>query len=64
MPSHFEKRYGQGKFEMVQVEDMGKEGCFDAAIKGMSNMLFGVAPHRQLIGTRLIADLSFERLKR
>ena len=34
MPGHFEKKYGEGKFEMVQVEDMEKEGCFDPAVQG------------------------------
>ncbi|RYP78483.1 hypothetical protein DL771_000436 [Monosporascus sp. 5C6A] len=39
MPDHFEKHYGGGKFEMVQVEDMGKDGCFDVAVKGCSGMV-------------------------
>jgi hypothetical protein len=35
MPTHFEKRYGKGTFEMVQVKDMEREGCFEAAVKGV-----------------------------
>lgn len=32
----FEKRYGQGAFEAVVVEDMALYGAFDEAIKGKS----------------------------
>ncbi|KAF2724201.1 NAD(P)-binding protein [Polychaeton citri CBS 116435] len=39
MPEHFDKRYRSGKFEMVQVEDMEKEGCFDDAAKGCYGMV-------------------------
>lgn len=30
----FDKKYGEGKFESVIVEDMGKRGAFDEACKG------------------------------
>lgn len=30
----FDKRYGEGKYESVTVEDMGKPGAFDEACKG------------------------------
>ncbi|RYP13149.1 hypothetical protein DL765_007024 [Monosporascus sp. GIB2] len=39
MPDHFEKQYGGGKFEMVQVEDMREDGCFDVAVKGCSGVV-------------------------
>lgn len=31
----FEKRYGKGKFEVVAVKDLGQEGAFDDAVKGI-----------------------------
>ncbi|KAH9878176.1 hypothetical protein J1614_003393 [Plenodomus biglobosus] len=53
MPTHFEKRYGKGTFEMVQVRDMEREGCFDAAVKGCSGVIhvasvtaFSTDPHK------------------
>ncbi|OCK73601.1 hypothetical protein K432DRAFT_410555 [Lepidopterella palustris CBS 459.81] len=54
MPDHFEKRYRGGKFEMVQLEDMGKDGCFDVAVKGCSEVVHvasvtGVDPHKKII---------------
>ncbi|USP77765.1 hypothetical protein yc1106_05039 [Curvularia clavata] len=39
MPNHFEKRYGTGKFEMVEVRNMESEGCFETAIKGCSGVI-------------------------
>jgi len=30
----FDKKYGPGKFELVKVEDIAKEGTFDEAVKG------------------------------
>jgi nucleoside-diphosphate-sugar epimerase len=30
----FEKKYGKGKVELVQVEDLTAEGAFDDAMKG------------------------------
>lgn len=52
MPSHFEKRYGTGKFEMVEVRNMESEGCFETAIKGVfqaavrSRAAVGTIKHR------------------
>jgi len=34
MPGHFEKRYGPGKFEMVEVPDLAVKGSLDDAVKG------------------------------
>ncbi|CAH0048067.1 unnamed protein product [Clonostachys solani] len=31
----FEKKYGKDRFELVQVDDMSKDGAFDEAIKGV-----------------------------
>ena len=36
MPEHFDKAYGKGKFEMVQVKDLAEKGCLDEAVKGLS----------------------------
>ena len=30
----FDDKYGKGKFEMVQVTDIGQEGAFDQVLKG------------------------------
>ncbi|KAE8822905.1 hypothetical protein PTNB85_08911 [Pyrenophora teres f. teres] len=53
MPTHFEKRYGKGTLEMVQVKDMEREGCFDAAVRGCSGVIhvasvtaFSTDPHK------------------
>jgi hypothetical protein len=35
MPVHFEKHYGERRFEMMQVEDMAKAGCLDHAVEGV-----------------------------
>ncbi|KAH0423425.1 hypothetical protein CcaCcLH18_12207 [Colletotrichum camelliae] len=34
LPAAFDKQYGQGNFELVQVSDMAAEGAFDEATKG------------------------------
>jgi NADPH:quinone reductase-like Zn-dependent oxidoreductase len=31
----FNKRYGQGKFELMQVEDMARPSAFDSALEGL-----------------------------
>jgi nucleoside-diphosphate-sugar epimerase len=33
------KKYGQGRFEIVAVPDMSKEGAFDEAVKGITQLL-------------------------
>jgi nucleoside-diphosphate-sugar epimerase len=30
----YDERYGQGKFELVEIKDYGAEGAFDAALEG------------------------------
>lgn len=32
--SYFDKKYGAGKFSLVQVKDFTQPGCFDEAVKG------------------------------
>jgi nucleoside-diphosphate-sugar epimerase len=39
MIDFFSKKYGDGKFELVQVEGMEKAGCFDEAVKGTSGVV-------------------------
>lgn len=34
LSEHFEKKYGAGKFELVKVPALDKEGCLDDAVKG------------------------------
>lgn len=34
MVNFFEERFGKEMFEMVEVEEMAKEGAFDQAMKG------------------------------
>ena len=41
MPDHFDKHYGSGKFEMIQVGDMAKDGCLDGAVKGVFAVCLG-----------------------
>ncbi|KAI8158663.1 hypothetical protein K4K49_004780 [Colletotrichum sp. SAR 10_70] len=36
LPAAFEKQFGQGHFELVQVSDMAAEGAFDEATKGVA----------------------------
>jgi hypothetical protein len=31
----FNKRYGQGRFELMQVEDMARPSAFDSALEGL-----------------------------
>lgn len=40
LQDYFDKKYGNGKLTLVQVEDFGKDGCFDEAVKGMFVLLF------------------------
>jgi hypothetical protein len=35
LPGHFDKHYGKGNFEMMQVEDMAKARSLDDAVKGV-----------------------------
>jgi nucleoside-diphosphate-sugar epimerase len=35
----WEKKYGQGRFELATVPDMSKEGAFDEAVKGNMQLL-------------------------
>lgn len=35
----WEKKFGVGRFEVVTVEDMSREGAFDEALKGISDLL-------------------------
>lgn len=34
LQKYFDQKYGTGKLTLVQLEDLGKEGCFDEAVKG------------------------------
>ncbi|KAF4844223.1 Aldehyde reductase 2 [Colletotrichum siamense] len=36
LPAAFEKQFGEGSFELVQVSDMAAEGAFDEATKGVA----------------------------
>jgi nucleoside-diphosphate-sugar epimerase len=39
MKDFFAKRHGEGKFELIQVEDMSVPGCFDEAVKGVAGVM-------------------------
>jgi nucleoside-diphosphate-sugar epimerase len=39
MSDFFVKRHGDGKFELVQVEDMGIPGCFDEAVRDVAGVV-------------------------
>ncbi|KAF2434704.1 aldehyde reductase [Tothia fuscella] len=39
MLDFFSKRHGNAKFELIQVEDMEKPGCFDEAVKGVAGVM-------------------------
>ncbi|KAI0149963.1 NAD(P)-binding protein [Hypoxylon sp. NC0597] len=41
---HFEKKYGPGKFELVEVPDMVVSGAFDEVVKGASAFVHVAAP--------------------
>ncbi|OTA80867.1 hypothetical protein M434DRAFT_216980 [Hypoxylon sp. CO27-5] len=41
---HFEKKYGPGKFELVEVSDMVASGAFDEVVKGASGFAHVAAP--------------------
>ncbi|KAI0837182.1 NAD(P)-binding protein [Hypoxylon sp. FL0890] len=41
---HFDKKYGPGKFELVEVSDMVGSGAFDEAVKGASGFVHAAAP--------------------
>ena len=34
LQEYFDKTYGSGKLELIQVEDLSKAGAFDDAVKG------------------------------
>jgi nucleoside-diphosphate-sugar epimerase len=38
MQEHFDKHYGRGRFEAVEVRDMTADGAFDEAVKGASGI--------------------------
>lgn len=38
MLDFFSKRYGDGVFELVEVKDLAKSGCFDDAVKGVAGI--------------------------
>ncbi|KAI1209194.1 NAD(P)-binding protein [Annulohypoxylon truncatum] len=40
----FEKKYGPGKFELVEVPDMLADGAFDEVVKGVSGLVHVAAP--------------------
>ncbi|KAI2472615.1 NAD(P)-binding protein [Annulohypoxylon bovei var. microspora] len=41
---HFEKKYGPGNFELVEVPDMVASGAFDDAVKGVSGVVHVATP--------------------
>ncbi|KAI1413248.1 NAD(P)-binding protein [Hypoxylon sp. FL1857] len=41
---HFDKKYGPGKFELVEIPDMVVSGAFDEAVKGASGFVHVAAP--------------------
>lgn len=48
MPGYFEKKYGIGKFEVVEIPDLAVEGSLDEAVKGTSQNTRPVAPSKRL----------------
>lgn len=45
----FGGKYGEGKFELIEVSDMAVPGCFDKAVKGASGLVHVATPVMQLL---------------
>ncbi|KAI1459463.1 NAD(P)-binding protein [Annulohypoxylon moriforme] len=44
LKEHFEKKYGPGKFELVEVPDMLASGAFDEVVRGVSGLAHVATP--------------------
>lgn len=47
LEGYFTGKYGQGKFELVEVPDMANHGAFDQAVKGASGFIHVATPVMQ-----------------